>query len=202
MKLTWNWFSAEQRQGDDEQDVSRHTEVEDIQPLVAQSKSHQRATHVTQEYALLLIVLLCIVVFHTLNIGSSQFIGSQGWAYVLGGGGSTSDPNILKGISKRSSLTAGTTTHKLTPQKYVNLIMQKMSLDQKLGQMMIVQFLGPSYSFELNTMIKQYNVGTVLIFTTNQNIVSKNQLKSLIQQMQGNSPIPLAGSNRPGRRLC
>jgi beta-N-acetylhexosaminidase len=67
-----------------------------------------------------------------------------------------------------------------------------MTLDQKLGQMMIVQFVGPSYSLDLSTMISQYGVGAVLIFTANNNIVNKAQLKDLIQQMQHNSTLPMA----------
>ncbi len=66
-----------------------------------------------------------------------------------------------------------------------------MTLEQKLGQMMIVQFYGPSYSLDISTMISQYNVGAVLLYTTNDNIQSKSQLKGLIQQMKSNSTIPL-----------
>jgi beta-N-acetylhexosaminidase len=58
--------------------------------------------------------------------------------------------------------------------------------------MMLVQFVGPSYSLDLSTMISQYGVGAVLIFAANNNIVNKAQLKGLIEQMQHNSPVPLA----------
>jgi beta-N-acetylhexosaminidase len=69
--------------------------------------------------------------------------------------------------------------------------MQKMTLDEKLGQMMIVQFYGSDYGLDISTMVSQYKVGAVLIFSANQNIVSKTQLKGLIGQMQKNSTIPL-----------
>jgi beta-N-acetylhexosaminidase len=58
--------------------------------------------------------------------------------------------------------------------------------------MLIVQFVGPSYSLDLSTMISQYGVGAVLIFAANNNIVNKAQLKGLIEEMQHNSTIPLA----------
>ncbi len=67
-----------------------------------------------------------------------------------------------------------------------------MTLDQKLGQMMIVQFVGPTYSLDISTMISQYHVGAVLLFTANNNITDKVQLNGLIQQMQSNSTIPMA----------
>ena len=66
-----------------------------------------------------------------------------------------------------------------------------MTLDEKLGQMMIVQFYGPDYGLEISTMISQYKVGAVLIFAANQNIASKPQIKGLLHQMQVNSTIPL-----------
>lgn len=160
----------------------------------SQPGSPQQHKHIPQKYALLFIGLLCIIVFRALSIGPAQFVGSQGWAYVLGGPTIAGDSNILKGIGSQP-LQPGTTaqpTHKLTPEQYVNLIIQRMSLDQKLGQMMIVQFTGPAYSLELSTIVKQYNVGSVLIFAANQNILNKDQLKGLIQQMQLDSPIPLA----------
>jgi len=163
--------------------------------LPPQSVQHTLTKHITKKYALLFIALLSILVFHSLNIGPTQFVGPQGWAYVLGGPASASNADLLKGIGAQSPLKPGSTaqaTHKLTPQEYVNMIVQRMSLDQKLGQMLIIQFLGPSYSLNLSAMVKQYNVGSVLIFAANQNIVSKYQLKGLIQQMQTDSPIPLA----------
>ena len=159
-----------------------------------QPKLSSSPSPISPRYALLFIALLCILVFQTLSSGPSQFIGAQGWAYVLGGPNSAGDPNILKGIGKQPSKT-GTPVQgapKMTPEQYVNLVVQKMSLDQKLGQMMIVQFVGPAYSLDLSTMVKQYNVGSVLIFAANQNIISKDQLKGLIGQMQADSPIPLA----------
>lgn len=161
-----------------------------------------RAARTTQQARLhrggilLLIALLFVVVLHTTMLGSGQFLGSQGWAYVLGGPTSANDPNLLKNINNAAHQkpTPGATarTTPLTPQQYIDLIVQHMTLDQKLGQMLIVQFTGPAYSLDLSTMISQYGVGAVLIFSANQNIHDKAQLKDLIQQMQHNSTLPLA----------
>lgn len=147
---------------------------------------------------ILLIALLCVLVLHATDAGLAQFIGAQGWAYVLGDPANANNPNLLKDIEKQvysNTPTPGTTaqpTLQITPERYVDLIVQKMTLDQKLGQMMIVQFVGPSYSLDLSTMIRQYGVGAVLIFTANNNIVNKAQLKGLIQQIQHNSTVPMA----------
>src|SRR6266699_3006146 len=148
---------------------------------------------------LLLLGLLLMLVINATIAGYAQFIGPQGWAYVLGGPSTASGKNLLQTINKdiqhNHKPTPGATgqpVQQLSPQQYINLIVQRMTLDQKLGQMMIVQFWGPTYGLDIGTMISQYNVGAVLVYTANNNIVDKTQLKGLISQMQSNSSVPLA----------
>jgi beta-N-acetylhexosaminidase len=174
--------------------------------LAERKKIHEIATidlktqhrpGITRGKALLLVSLLLIVVLNAVNAGYAQFIGPQGWAFVLGGPASTGNNNPLTIVKKElnHNLTPKATakaTPQLTPQQFINLIVQNMTLDQKLGQMMIVQFVGPTYSLDVSTMISQYHVGAALLFTVNNNIVDKAQLKGLIQQMQSNSAIPMA----------
>jgi beta-N-acetylhexosaminidase len=157
----------------------------------------RQADWVNWPKALVLVALLCIIVLHTLTMGPTQFMGAQGWAYVLGGSTVAGDRNLLTDIGNnlKHTPTSETTTQpaqRMTPQQYIDLITQRMTLDQKIGQLMLVQFVGPAYSNDLNIMINQYGVGTVLIFTANGNIVDKGQLTNLIQQMQSKSSIPLA----------
>ena len=149
--------------------------------------------------ALPLLVLLLMLVINATTAGYAQFIGPQGWAFVLGGPSGTIDKNLLTSINndiqhnhKPTPGANGQPTKQLTPQQYIGLILQRMTLDQKLGQMMIVQFVGPTYGLDISAMISQYNIGAVLLFTANNNIVDKTQLKGLISQMQSNSTIPLA----------
>ncbi|HEU0004050.1 MAG TPA: glycoside hydrolase family 3 N-terminal domain-containing protein [Ktedonobacteraceae bacterium] len=148
--------------------------------------------------ALIGIFLLAIVVFSALNAGYAQFIGSQGWALVLGGSSNANNSNPLDKVKQQlhHSPTPGVsaTTTPITPAQYIDAIIQNMTLDQKLGQMMIVQFYGSSYLPDISTMINQYNVGAVLLFTANNNIINKTQLTGLISQMQHDSThngIPL-----------
>jgi beta-N-acetylhexosaminidase len=152
----------------------------------------------TRGKAILLAGLLLILVLNAVNTGYAQFIGPQGWAFVIGGPANADESNpitiIKKELKHNQDLTPGATaqaTPQMTPQQYINLILQHMTLDQKLGQMMIVQFVGPTYSLDISTMISQYHVGAVLLFTANNNIADKAQLKGLIQQMQSNSAIPM-----------
>jgi beta-N-acetylhexosaminidase len=182
------------------------TDTEEIDaPTVAPpplaSPFHTPQAGIKRGTAVLLIALLAIVALQGLTFGPTQFLGAQGWASVLGNPVSQSDPNLLANIGKqirqrpvtvKPGVTA-TVKAQMTPSQYIDLIVNKMTLDQKLGQMMIVQFTGPTYSLPISTMISQYNVGAVLVFTANGNVVDQSQLKGLIQQMKsGSATIPLA----------
>lgn len=141
--------------------------------------------------------LLLIVLFHAISLGATQFAGPQGWASILGGPVTSNDANLLNRINQQLRATAPAnnqagTPSTITPQQYIDTILHNMSLDAKIGQMMLVQFTGPTYSEDIRTMISRYNVGAVLIFYSNGNIMDQGQLKDLTKQMQQSSSLPLA----------
>src|SRR5579859_523715 len=168
-----------------------------VSPIPYEPEARYEATSnksIPRGMSILFSVFLLIVIINAANLGASQFIGAEGWASVLYGSTSTSDPNLLQEVANQFRHTPTPlpgSTPQVTPAEFINAIVNKMTLDQKLGQMMIVQFYGPDYGLDIGTMITQYKVGAVLVFAANNNIVSKPQLKDLIQQMQNNSSIPL-----------
>ncbi|GCE06485.1 glycoside hydrolase family 3 protein [Dictyobacter aurantiacus] len=148
-----------------------------------------------------IMCLLALLVWRAIDLGQPQFIGAQGWASVLYPSATTAttaqdSQNVLKGLNHRALHQPHATTQAaLTPEAYIDLIINKLSLDQKLGQMMMVQFVGANYSQQLSTMLSQYQVGSVLLFSANGNIIDKNQFKSLTQEIHRNAtdlPISLA----------
>jgi beta-N-acetylhexosaminidase len=170
--------------------VQAETETSQESPTIPVNVKQR--SDISRGKAILYASLLLIVVLNAVYAGYAQFIGPQGWAFVIGGPSTTGSGNPLETIKNKlhQGLTPGATaqaTPQLTSQQYISLIVQNMTLDQKLGQMMIVQFYGPTYSLDISTMISQYHVGAVLLFTANDNITDKTQLKGLIQQMQSNS---------------
>lgn len=68
---------------------------------------------------------------------------------------------------------------------------QKMSLDQKLGQMVISEFYGPTLNGDLTSMVKTSQISGVLIENKNGNAQNRAQLISMNQSMQGQATIPL-----------
>lgn len=188
----------------EDQDTARVTAVG--QPDMADQETSRvvaaapaRGMAISRGKALLGILFLAIVVFNAISAGNAGFIGNQGWAFVLGGSTTSNATNPLDAVKKKLQHpgpgASTTATPALTPAQFIDDIIQNMSLDQKLGQMMIVQFLGSTYSPVVSAMINQYNVGAVLLFTSNNNIISRPQLTGLIAQMQHDSTqngIPLA----------
>jgi beta-N-acetylhexosaminidase len=88
-----------------------------------------------------------------------------------------------------STITATNTSP--TSTEIVNALLKNMTLDEKLGQMMMVQFLGGDYSQDLSVMVNQYHAGAVVLIAGNSNIVSASQLKELTTQIQANSDLPV-----------
>ncbi|GCE13070.1 glycoside hydrolase family 3 protein [Tengunoibacter tsumagoiensis] len=159
-------------------------------PLLPQTEPFQKPWPMSRGKAFFLISLLCLIVLQFFSTGANDFIGPRGWGIVLSGTQENTDKNLIKKITQQLQPQNGTPTT-LTPQQYIDQIISRMSLDQKLGQMMLIQFIGPDYSLDLNAMISQYGVGAALIFTANQNVASKTQLTNLTRQMQQNAPIPM-----------
>src|SRR5216683_6964442 len=79
----------------------------------------------------------------------------------------------------------------LTDSDIARGIVRNMTLEQKLGQMVIVEFYGPTLNADLMQMIQGSQVGGVLIENKNGNAQARNQLITLNQGMQAVAHIPL-----------
>ncbi len=87
--------------------------------------------------------------------------------------------------------TATPTPAPLTNSQLAARIVQGMTLDQKLGQMVIVEFYGSTYNADLSQMIQDNQVGGVLIENKNGNAQTRSQLVALNAAMQAHAHIPI-----------
>ena len=94
-------------------------------------------------------------------------------------------------ITFKPSPTASPTPTPLTNSQLAQRIVQGMSLDQKLGQMVIVEFYGATLNSDLIQMIQGNRVSGVLIENKNGNAQTRAQLTALNRAMQGQAHIPL-----------
>jgi beta-N-acetylhexosaminidase len=79
----------------------------------------------------------------------------------------------------------------LTDSDIARGIVRNMTLEQKLGQMVIVEFYGPTLNADLMQMIQGSQVGGVLIENKNGNAQTRNQLITLNHGMPAAAHIPL-----------
>ena len=79
--------------------------------------------------------------------------------------------------------------HPLTPQEYAALLTQQLSLDDELGQLMMVQVAGQDLTPDAIQMINAQGAGGILFFAAN--IQSADQIKALTSQAQKIASIPL-----------
>src|SRR6266566_4783497 len=94
-------------------------------------------------------------------------------------------------IKLNPTLTPSPTPAPLTNSELAQKIVRGMSLDQKLGQMVIVEFYGATLNSDLIQMIQGNRVSGVLIENKNGNAQTRAQLTTLNTGMQGQAHIPL-----------
>ncbi|MBA2392762.1 MAG: hypothetical protein H0V70_08445 [Ktedonobacteraceae bacterium] len=80
---------------------------------------------------------------------------------------------------------------RMTENDVLKAIVQHMSLEQKLGQMTIVEFQGSTFDAHLQQMVFKNYIGGVLIENKNGNAQSRAQLVALNRAMQAQAHIPL-----------
>jgi beta-N-acetylhexosaminidase len=78
-----------------------------------------------------------------------------------------------------------------TDSEIAQALLQHMSLDQKLGQMVISEFYGSTLNGDLTEMIKNSQISGVLIENKNGNAQTRAQLIALNKAMQSQAAIPL-----------
>jgi beta-N-acetylhexosaminidase len=94
-------------------------------------------------------------------------------------------------VTPRPTQPAPTPTPTLTTTALAAAIVQKMTLDQKLGQMIVVEFYGSTLNLDLQQMILTDHVSGVLIENKNGNAQGRTQLVALNKAMQGSASVPL-----------
>lgn len=96
---------------------------------------------------------------------------------------------VLCNVAVPPQTATGPTHHTLTPEDYAALLLQHMALDDELGQMQMVQFVGLTPTPDAIQMINAQGAGGVLFFAAN--IQSASQIRSTNAQLQQIAPIPL-----------
>jgi beta-N-acetylhexosaminidase len=71
----------------------------------------------------------------------------------------------------------------------VESYLSQMSLDEKLGQLIMVETYSQSYSGDIKTMVEQQHAGALIIYA--KNMTSPDQLRALTRDTQAHTSIPM-----------
>jgi beta-N-acetylhexosaminidase len=85
--------------------------------------------------------------------------------------------------------TATATPRPPTPEEIAAQMVSKMSLEDKLGQMIIIQFYEPTYTAAQRQMVKPFHPGGVILY--GYSMGTAQQAKDLLAGGQKDSPIPM-----------
>ena len=72
-----------------------------------------------------------------------------------------------------------------------NASLNSLTLDQKVGQMLMAHFHGEQANQESQKLIEQAHVGGILFYTWANALSSPEQVRLLCQQLQNSSTTPL-----------
>jgi beta-N-acetylhexosaminidase len=89
------------------------------------------------------------------------------------------------------SLSWATDWHSLAEQAFVANLIAHMSLDEEIGQMIMVGFDGSTMSPAVGELIKRYHVGGAILYAVTGNVVSGPQIQYLVEQLQSQASVPL-----------
>ncbi len=70
-----------------------------------------------------------------------------------------------------------------------NWYLDHMSLDQKLGQMFLIETVWTGYNSDVDNMVRGMHAGAMIIY--NQNVTSQAQLKTYISTIQAHADLPM-----------
>ena len=153
-------------------------------PLALRLASNRRVQGVAA------LIGVCALIAHA-GLASAQFIqpglGIPGWSFV--------EQARCIACQVANSPNA---QHILTADEYADLLMGRMTLDEQLGQLIIVQFAGQSATPEALRMVTDQGVGGVLSFAAN--IQTGDQTRAMTSDLQHAAAIPLVDERGSGGR--
>lgn len=104
---------------------------------------------------------------------------------------STAVTNSAPTATRASIVLTPQPTKSPTDSELATRIVQRMSLEEKLGQMVIVEFYGSALNSDLQQMIQRSHVSGVLIENKNGNAQTRAQLVALDRGVQSVAHVPL-----------
>lgn len=143
--------------------------------------------HLSPRMVRLALILGLVALGVRAGLASATFMSPGG--AILGWSDRTVVHCALCGVAVPTARPNQTTPSPLTPASYAALLTKHLSLDDELGQMMMVQITGQALSPDAVQMITTQGAGGILFFAAN--IQSGSQIRALNQQIQQIASAPM-----------
>jgi beta-N-acetylhexosaminidase len=101
----------------------------------------------------------------------------------------TTIPTTTARADPQLAALAAATRRRLLLQDAADWYLARMSLDDQLGQMLMVESDGTVYSADMARMVEQQHITGIILFWDNYGTF--NQTKAMLQAVQAHAPIPL-----------
>jgi beta-N-acetylhexosaminidase len=108
------------------------------------------------------------------------------------GGGFAPESHKLQQVNKIQHL-----TNHMKYMQLASLYVDRMSLDDQLGQLIVGRFSGSDYSPDLDTMINQQHIGGVILYANQIHTIQQIQADTARMQLRANLPL-LIGTDQEG----
>lgn len=148
-----------------------------------------------KKWLFLSLSIICIVVLSQLKVNKAYFIKET--PHFLTGTPSNTEKFVYKQVSNKSL-----SIEEALNEREVKRLIEHMSLDEKIGQMMFSGISGEQLTEETTALIREYKVGGIILFENN--IDSLEQTSTLLNDLkrennQNGLPIFLGVDQEGGR---
>lgn len=132
--------------------------------------------------AVVAALVIGVLLLHSISLGSSD----AGWQPPTATPATSSIPPGNPGMSSVSWAAEAESAAELN---YVNQIIAHMTLQQEVGQMIMIEFQESQMDSGLAYEISHYDIGSVILYAYN--VLSTTQMQQLSRAMQASAGIPL-----------
>jgi beta-N-acetylhexosaminidase len=128
---------------------------------------------------------LAVILVAVLILQGGAFGGMDGWQPASSSG----SHGLPTGKPRLGSVSWAAQAESAAELNYVNKLISHMTLQQEVGQMIMIEFLESQMDPGLAYEISQYDVGSVILYSYN--ILNTTQMQQFAQAMQAQADLPL-----------
>jgi beta-N-acetylhexosaminidase len=160
-----------------------------LPPVIAPTQSFPPKRHRMRTFFILFLLMLALLVALSAILGPNLFAKVPGSASNSSPALGASGPFVKAPLNADQINAIMHLTGYMKYKQLASMYVSHMTLDEELGQLIMVEYADTSYSSDLDTMINKLHAGGVIMYEFQMNTF--NQTKHDIATMQQRASIPL-----------